>query len=441
MYAGLYDLVVEFAQQRGYTVAPVFSNYFGWPGKVEHEDIGGKLYRAVDEWNLVAGGNKISPHDFQLQAIIDGLCDRRRVILLPTGAGKSLVIYILIRMLILYEMVPHDQHIVLVVPTVNLVKQMYSDFEDYSSLNGWDVEDVCQTIYAGQEKHITKKVVITTWQSLIKFPLIFFKKIGAIFGDEAHHFTADSLTKIMNLAVNAPYRIATTATLQDEKINKLTLQGLFGQIKRYVTTKDLQDRGILAPLSIGVMVLKYSEDICKTYSKVDYKDEINFITNNPIRDAFTVNLALGMPGNTLVMFKLVEHGKRLYEDIKRKTNRPVYLIYGGVGADEREEIRKILNREKNAIAVVSVGTFAEGVNIKNINNLINAAPGKSRIKTLQAIGRTLRLSEDGTPSMLVDIADNFCFRTRKNHTFRHLEERIKMYNEEQFEYSICEVKI
>jgi len=441
MYAGLYDLIVEWGHSRGYTVVPEYDSYFGWP-KSTPDGLMHDFLEYVANLEITSGGKLITPHDYQIKSSLDALQDKRHVILLPTGAGKSLVLYLLMRYTIDRSLIEEDQHIILVVPTVNLVKQMYTDFEDYSTANGWDVSEYCQQIYAGQEKEITKKVVITTWQSLINFPFLFFKKVGSVFGDEAHHFKADSLTKIMQLCVNAPYRISMTGTLDGDKINSLVLQGLFGKIVRYASTKELQDRGILAPLKIAVLVLKYPEHIAKVYSKVKYEDEIKFITNCETRDKLVADLALGMSGNTLVMFKLVEHGKRLHEIISSKTGkRSTFLIYGGVAADDREEIRKIFESEKSAIATVSVGTFAEGVNIKNVRNLLSTAPGKSRVKVLQALGRTLRLSPDGEPSMLVDFADNFCYKGRKNHTFRHLEERLKMYDEEGFDYQIIEVNI
>lgn len=112
-----------------------------------------------------------------------------------------------------------------------------------------------------------------------------------------------------------------------------------------------------------------------------------------------------------------------------------------MAAEERERIRAITEKENNAIIIASYGTFSTGVNIRNLHNLIFASPSKSRIRNLQSIGRGLRLGDSKTHAKLYDISDDLIYRDRENYTLKHFQERMKIYNEEQFDYEIHNVDL
>ena len=110
-------------------------------------------------------------------------------------------------------------------------------------------------------------------------------------------------------------------------------------------------------------------------------------------------------------------------------------------AEEREQVRSITEQEKDAIIIASYGTFSTGINIKNLHNVVFASPSKSRIRNLQSIGRVLRKGTDKSKAMLYDIADDVTHNGRKNYTLNHLIERIKVYNEEDFNYEFSQIKL
>jgi superfamily II DNA or RNA helicase len=112
-----------------------------------------------------------------------------------------------------------------------------------------------------------------------------------------------------------------------------------------------------------------------------------------------------------------------------------------VDAEERELVRSITENEKDAIIVASYGTFSTGINIKNLHNVVFASPSKSRIRNLQSIGRVLRKGKNKTGAILYDIADDITYKSKKNYTLNHLIERIKIYNEENFNYEFITVKL
>ena len=124
-----------------------------------------------------------------------------------------------------------------------------------------------------------------------------------------------------------------------------------------------------------------------------------------------------------------------------KGNRKVFYVHGGVDAEERERVREITEKENDAIIIASYGTFSTGINIKNLHNVIFASPSKSRIRNLQSIGRVLRKGDKKNQAVLYDIADEIVYKSRKNYTLNHLVERIKIYNQEKFNYEIVPVNL
>ena len=146
-------------------------------------------------------------------------------------------------------------------------------------------------------------------------------------------------------------------------------------------------------------------------------------------------------GNTLVLFQLVDkHGVLLYNDIKN-LDRKVFFVYGGTTTEDREKVRAITEREKDAIIVASYGTFSTGINIKSINNIVFASPSKSRVRVLQSIGRGLRQNENKDSVRLFDVSDNVSYKSRQNFTYRHFLERLNIYKEEQFKYKVNRINL
>jgi len=438
LYTGLYKYLLEFAQVRGYHVLNENSSYYGMMGTQKDDDISSIL----KDIPLTAGGNPIEPRDYQLEGINHALQNKQALLLSPTASGKSLMIYLLLR----HYLENNDKKVLVIVPTTSLVEQMYSDFGDYSRYDEWMHDQECHRIYSGREKHnLAQNVIITTWQSIYKMSAKWFHDFGMVIGDEAHSFKAKSLTSIMEKCGNAEYRIGTTGTLDGTQTHQLVLEGLFGPVYRVTTTKKLIENDSLSQLDIQVLLLKYPEEHCKAVTKMKYQDEMDFIVRYEQRNNFISNLALDRSGNTLVLFQYVEkHGKPLHDMLRTKlgdSKRKLFYVSGETGVDDREKIREITEKEKDAIIVASLGTFSTGINIKRLHNIIFASPSKSQIKVLQSIGRGLRKSGDGMSTTVYDIADDLHWKSRKNYTLNHAAERIKIYSKEQFEYKVYEINL
>lgn len=425
IYVGLIGYVKKFCKDNDYTFEVLDEEINQYP---------------IDTKNLsLALSLPIEPRDYQYLASSYGLTRKRTVLVSPTASGKSLIIYMMIRHLLNTG----KKRGLLIVPTINLVTQMHSDFKSYSTNNGWDVEKYCQKIYGGESKIPDTDLIISTWQSIYDMPKKYFAQFDFIIGDEAHTFKAKSLTSIMTKLINCDVRVGTTGTLDDSKVNKLVLEGLFGPVFKVISTKELIDRKQLADFKIKCLILKYPEEVCKAVKGFAYPDEMNFIVSHEGRNNFIRDLAINLNGNSLILFTYVEkHGKILYDLLTEKAKgRKIFFIHGGVEAEDREAVRHITEKENDAIIVASYGTFSTGVNIRNLHNIIFASPTKSKIRSLQSIGRGLRLGDNKTAATLYDIADDLRYGPYTNFTLKHYEERVKIYSEEKFIFTTTSVRI
>ena len=424
IYVGLLDKIQKFCEDHEYTYEFLDNKFFGTPFEV-NENIS---YEGVKDY--MTSISKYSPREYQVEGVYDALRHNRRLLISPTASGKSLMIYSIVR-----YYVERQQNTLIVVPTTSLVEQMYKDFADY----GWDVGSFCHKIYAGKERETDSQVIITTWQSIYKLPRKYFERFSVVIGDEAHQFKSKSLISIMTKLHKAKYRFGFTGTLDGTQTHKWVLEGLFGPSYKIIKTDELMKKGHVAKLDINVLLLKHPASKFETF-----EDEVQYIINHDQRNKFIRNLALDLKGNTLILYSRVEtHGRVLYDMINSNVleQREVFFVHGGVVAEDRENVREITEKEDNAIIIASYGTFSTGINIKNLHNVIFASPSKSRIRNLQSIGRVLRKGSNKTKATLYDIADDISYKTRRNYTLNHLVERIKIYNEENFNYDIISIPL
>ena len=430
IYIGLLNYIEEFCKERNYS--------YEIQNNLDFEDEF-SLYHAkkfAEELNIHSRGDPIEVREHQLDAFIHAMQKRRALLVSPTASGKSLIIYLIFRQLWQYQNLKG----LVIVPTTSLVEQLTSDFADYNNEN---MEQYIHKIYQGKEKTTDKPLTISTWQSLYKLPKEYFEQFDYIIGDEAHLFKAQSLTTILTSCINAKYRIGLTGTLDGTKTHKLVLEGLFGTVEKVISTKELIDKQQLSNFDIKCLVLKHTDEECLKAKDYTYPEEIQYLISHENRNKFIKNLAVSLGKNTLVLYQMVDkHGKILYDMIRETEkigNRKVFFVHGGTDTIDREEIRKIMEIEQDAIVVASFGTFSTGINIRNLHNIIFAMPTKSSIRTLQSIGRGLRQNEGKEIATLYDISDDLRYKKHMNYTLKHFVERTRIYNEEKFPFKIYKI--
>ena len=399
------------------------SNYeYKIKGKFETEEF--SEIEAIDFIKTLNIPDKYEVRDYQLKYFIKGVRNRRMVGISPTASGKSLLMYLFFRYF--------NKKTLIVVPTIQLVSQMFSDFKDYG------YEGDAHLIMEGETRKTDKQLIISTYQSIYDETRTWFDSMKVILGDEVHTFQAKTLKKMMLKTTNTPVKIGVSGTLSTDELSNMTIKGLFGPICKFISTKQLIERGFSSPLYIKILKLKYLNSIYRDNSiKVDYQDEIAYILNLPERIRFLSNLAVSLKGNTFVMIRHKNHGKAIYDEILKKATVPVYYIDGSYSGEERVELIKKIEQHEDSITICST-IFSTGINILRLNNLIFAHPAKSRIRVLQTLGRGLRKMKLKTHLMVFDIADDL-IDSVENTTLLHMKERRAIYEEEEFpfqEYNI-----
>ena len=421
LYHGLMKHVQTWADEKQYIVEYEKND---WYGDIEDDN---KFVSPAGVKHFMDKISNIKPRTYQYKAVYEAIKYNRKLLLSPTGSGKSLMIYAIVR-----YYAATAKKILIVVPTTSLVEQMVNDFISY----GWNADDFIHKIYGGKDKVTDKNIIISTWQSIYKFPKRYFDDIDCVIGDEAHLFKSKSLTGIMTKLHNAKYRFGFTGTLDGSKTHKWVLEGLFGECEQVTKTDDLIKDGYLSKFRIKVLLCKHAPQHFESYH-----DEMEYLVEHKGRNNLIKNLVNDLEGNTLVLFNYVEkHGEPLYELINSTIDpeRKLFFVHGGTDVEDREEVRQITETESNAIIVASYGTFSTGINIKRLHNIVFASPSKSRIRNLQSIGRVLRKGEGKDIATLYDIADDI---GGQNYTLKHLNERVNIYNDENFKYEVIKVNL
>ncbi len=296
--------------------------------------------------------SSFSPRDYQDECIKKALRIKRGVIESPTGSGKSLIIYSMIR----FIMGTSEGKILLIVPNISLVNQMFNDFKEY----GWNqAETYCSLVF-----HKSKKInwdcpiIISTWQSIYKKGSSFFDKFGSVIVDETHGAKSNSIRTCLEKCVNAEYRIGLTGTMPDQKLDSFTIFGYLGPKIFEMKSSELIEKGILSKIKIANIVIKYPKDTIDRYwhdsddgkiKQNDYNEELNDIYEFEERNKVFNYIIdkLDKSQNILILCHKISHLK----DIKKylEDNFPSYdihEIYGKTAADDRERIRQLLDESK-----------------------------------------------------------------------------------------------
>ena len=419
---GLVYRLCKFLDKHNYTWEFKDNKFYGVPYETDERI----FYEGVELF--MSKISNVKPREYQVDTVFHALKEYRKTIISPTGSGKSLMIYSIVR----YLKSIHKR-VLIVVPTKSLVEQMYKDFIDY----GWDEENM-HKIYQGHSLDTKSPVTISTFQSIYGLQKGWYRQFDGVIGDECHNFKAKVLQGIMKKCPDAKWRYGFTGTLDGKNVNQLILESHFGPVFKTTSSSDLMEKGFLAKLNVKIHIIKHTPQVFNTYN-----DEIEYLGQDYGRNKYICELARALKGNVLVLFARVEkHGIPMSEMMRNLTIRPVHLIYGDTDVKEREQVRALAEKNDDLIIFGSYGTMSTGVNIKNLHHVIFASPSKSRVRVLQSIGRGLRKANQKDRCMLYDIADDFRKNGgRSNFTLNHLAERIKYYTEEDFEFTLQEVSL
>ncbi len=429
-YMGLAPRLIEFCKDRKYEI--IFDSKIAECLRTEI------TYEECVEFVNGLRNKNIERREYQDKAIYHAIKHKRAAIIAPTGSGKSFIIYAVLRWLL------NDIQgkAIIIVPSTGLVDQMYHDFKSYGCL------EPIHLIMAGKPKNSIERVYISTWQSIYNLDSEYFEQFDAVFVDELHLLGVDekkfpvidkktgkkvdkkrSIINVVEMCKNAYWRIGCTGTLQGTDIHASQAVALFGEIIRASTTKNLIDTGYLSNIIIQTYIMKYPENISKQIDKLEYEKNVEFIENlkNP-RNLYILDLSINLTGNVLIVFAHINHGLFFRDMLTANSNKNILYIDGLIDAEKRTEIRGIMEKRNDCVLVGSSQTISTGMNIKNLQHVVFASTTKSEIRTLQTIGRALRLHDEKDVATIHDICDNV------KYPMRHYESRLEFYVRERFPY-------
>ena len=416
-------------------------------------------------------------HDHQIEAILVALINKRIVLKAATSSGKSLILYVL--SMFFNKILKEDEKILIIVPTIQLVGQMYEDFCEYAQNNpNINIFNLVKMFHGGVKKIFnTQNILVSTYQTLNNLKPEFFEQFKYVIVDECHTSKARTIIKVMNQCINADYRIGVTGSVflktnQDQmaELNNKTIMGLLGPMKNIISARELIDKKLASDVEIKIKTIDWGKQPidmeiedkiqaikeCKHMNKQEkksaikslkdslYRKELAYIYNNKERDCIINDfIKNNIDKNTLIVFNRKAYGKKLKEHCEKLLpNFKIHHVDGSVKIDDRHELKRFFEESNNNIGIVSVGTFKQGISIKNLHYIVLLQVGKAAISLIQLIGRGMRLHDSKDKMIIFDIVDKLSYVDKygrikkKGYLYKHGAERIKIYKSEKHNLEI-----
>ena len=374
---------------------------------------------------------KFALRDYQQTAVNYAKAQKGGIIILPTSAGKTLV------MASLYSAIEQNQSrkTLILVPDIQLVQQTCGDFLEYG------IEPSKITKWTGSyEPDKNANIIVANAQILLskKQDLSILNDIEVLIVDEVHKLkSGNKINKIIS-KIPAIYTYGLTGTLPDTLIDRWNIIGLIGPVIYAKKSIDLREQKYITDVLVKVLKIEYNN--LPKFTKpsmasptAGYEEEIQFLQTNKFRNSIISKLIKGVSNNILIMVDRIAHGEELLRVLSEQTDKQVYFVHGDVEVEEREKIRQLMETTDNVVCVAISKIFSTGINIKNLHYIVFAAIGKAKIKIIQSIGRSLRLHASKKQAIIFDIGD--CLR----YGSAHLEERLELYDSESIEHEIINI--
>ena len=150
--------------------------------------------------------------------------------------------------------------------------------------------------------------------------------------------------------------------------------------------------------------------------------------------------------NMIIFCHHVEYIKFLENVIRERfPDRPVMMINGSVNSKTRDKYKNIMKEHNNCILLASYACMSTGITLSNLCYGVFFESFKSEVVNMQSIGRGLGLSDMREKFILYDIIDVFNTGSNKdllsNRIYLQGLAKIKLYKENNYDYTIEEIKI
>jgi len=376
----------------------------------------------LDLYNL-----SLELRDYQKEIVTGCLNYGRGTIVLATAGGKTLVMASLLSTIFKFK---NKFKVLLIVPDRGLVEQTYKDFLQYKvpfSHSKWTGDD---------KLNLTSNVIISNLGILQSknSNLSWAENIDVLIIDEVHKIRkGNEVNKIISL-IKTHHKFGFTGTLPEEKEDQWNIIGKVGPIIYEKNSFELRAENYVSNVKVQMLNLFYNnvpKRNTSNFSPTDfYKKELDFIIDNNFRNEMISKLSNKLDNNVLILIDFIKHGEILSDILKKHCpGKKIYFIRGEVEVEEREKIKSIMEKSNNVVVVAISKIFSTGINVKNLHYIVFAGGGKAKIKTVQSIGRGLRLHINKDKLIIFDINDNL------HYSRLHSEKRLKLYEKENIQTS------
>ena len=379
-------------------------------------------YKLNSVYNLL----KFPLRDYQLTSVENALKFGRGIIKLGTGGGKTLTIASLL--MSMFKDNPKIK-ILIIVPDLGLVNQTYKDFIDY------DVKFKF-TRWTGKIKpDLTANCIIAN-RGILQSQFNdndWIKYVDALVVDECHTIKkSNKISKMVN-EITTFNKFGLTGTLPDNKPDELNILGKLGKVIYDKDSYELRLESYLTSVDVKVINISYNDKPLYISGNNNFKTELDFIYTNNFRNNVIENICNKFNNNSLILVNHLAHGDALYDKLSQSKDKQVFFVKGEVEVETRDEIKKIMETNSNVICIAMSSIFSTGINIKNIHMIMFASGGKSFIRTIQSIGRGLRLHESKDKLLIIDLCDQL------KYGIRHGDKRQEIYNLEKINYTQTDI--
>jgi superfamily II DNA or RNA helicase len=373
----------------------------------------------------------INLRDYQEDTVNRCLSVGRGVCVLGTGAGKTLTIASLIDNFYLYAKNTKSFKCLIIVPDLGLVNQTYTDFLEYNvsfSVTRWTgklVPDFNANVIIANADILLSRFEDNHW----------IKDVDLLIIDEAHGIKKNNKSSKLIEKIKTPNKFGFTGTLPDDNLDKWNVLGKIGPVLIKKSSHELREDKFLTNVTVKVIKLDYTNNKpIKVKGSLDptenYRNELQFLSYNTFRNKIIQTTCNNFRNNVLILLNNIDHGQHLYDLLLQNLkHKQVFFIRGEVEVEERDKVKEIMENNNNVVCIAISSIFSTGVNIKNLHMILFAAGGKSFIRTVQSIGRGLRLNENKDELVIIDIADKL------EYGIEHSNKRKEIYNNEKIVYS------
>ncbi|MFH0794958.1 MAG: DEAD/DEAH box helicase [bacterium] len=240
------------------------------------------------------------------------------------------------------------------------------------------------------------------------------RRIPVAFFDECHHVPAETFYAIAMQTHAAEYRFGLSATPYRADRHDLLLEAALGEKIFQANASHLIEQGYLVPADITFVAVPayHSAERHQNYQDI----YAYYIVESDQRNRLIAERAkqlLSKKKSVLILVSQVAHGKCLKELLPKAE-----FLEGSDSGEKRHNAWRALEAKK--IPLVIATTLAdEGLDIPSLDALILAGGGRSETKALQRVGRALRPSPGKTKATIIDFFDQAPYL--KVHSLRRYE--------------------